>query len=311
MNFLETLSRRIFVSGLTAGVVSLLLGSNNTRASKNPNKKKTGKKKKQNRSNGARDITSEIIGGTGAAEGEYPFMVAIGNGPDPYYNQQCGGFLLSDRHVGTAAHCAFNQVPSSLWLHIGYTDLTKGGGVSVQASEIKIHPKYSWNKDYNDFAVITFSTPVDTSLYSPAVLADSSDFLRAGESGIVLGWGNQLQKGNLYPALLQEAIVPIYSDKVGKKDHAFTVRGKKKKKGKRKIKTQSWFKGGIMIAADKPGTGTCDADSGGPLGKWDSNGRFRVRGITSWGADRCASKQVGVYADVVAGLGFFNQALSS
>lgn len=44
----------------------------------------------------------EIIGGSNAALGEFPFMVGVVSDADGLF---CGGSLISDRAVLTAAHC--------------------------------------------------------------------------------------------------------------------------------------------------------------------------------------------------------------
>lgn len=53
---------------------------------------------------GAPQNTSRIVGGQDAPEGRYTWMVAL------YYNNKfiCGGSLINDRYVLTAAHCVFN-----------------------------------------------------------------------------------------------------------------------------------------------------------------------------------------------------------
>ncbi len=47
----------------------------------------------------------KIIGGDKAEADDWPWMVALVNGPDNYENQMCGGALIDSRWVLTAAHC--------------------------------------------------------------------------------------------------------------------------------------------------------------------------------------------------------------
>ena len=59
-------------------------------------------------------LRTRIIGGRNASEGEFPWTVSIGvklkhpNGTIPFVHF-CGGALLSERTVLTAAHCFYQK----------------------------------------------------------------------------------------------------------------------------------------------------------------------------------------------------------
>jgi hypothetical protein len=58
---------------------------------------------KQNRESASDDDTAMIVGGNDAAPGEFPFVVSLTQGfSDTHF---CGGSVISQRHVMTAAHC--------------------------------------------------------------------------------------------------------------------------------------------------------------------------------------------------------------
>lgn len=58
------------------------------------------------------DIDTQIIGGFQAMQGDFPFMAALGYRTDPVYpgiiSYICGGSLVTNQHVLTAAHCVMN-----------------------------------------------------------------------------------------------------------------------------------------------------------------------------------------------------------
>ncbi|CAL4068174.1 unnamed protein product, partial [Meganyctiphanes norvegica] len=60
--------------------------------------------------------TSRIVGGNEAHYGAYPWQVEIQkyNHVDETWDYQCGGTLVSDLHILTAAHCLYN------WDHIKF-----------------------------------------------------------------------------------------------------------------------------------------------------------------------------------------------
>lgn len=61
------------------------------------------------------DGNSDIVGGTAAAAGEFPFIVSLQKNGAHF----CGGSLLNANTVVTAAHCAVGQTASTLKVRAG------------------------------------------------------------------------------------------------------------------------------------------------------------------------------------------------
>ncbi len=85
-----------------------------------------------------------VVGGTDVrSAADYPWMTGWLEGSQQY----CGGSLISDEWVLSAAHCYFNVVPSS---SIGSVRFTSGGGAEiVRGAQWYRHPSYNANSlDY-------------------------------------------------------------------------------------------------------------------------------------------------------------------
>lgn len=58
----------------------------------------------------------EIVGGTAAAAGEFPYIVSLQSSSGSHF---CGGALLNAYTVVTAAHCSVGTSPSSVRVRAG------------------------------------------------------------------------------------------------------------------------------------------------------------------------------------------------
>ena len=130
-------------------------------------------------------------------------------------DHECGGTLVGDRHVITAAHCVHDQTPEDIHVIIGDTTLGIANDTTrftLNVSEIRNHPKF---EDYPfDISVLVLSSPVD--LYAhpnikPACLPvkeTKADIY--GKKAVVSGWG--MDRTALFQSNLQKETVQILSD---------------------------------------------------------------------------------------------------
>jgi secreted trypsin-like serine protease len=226
----------------------------------------------------------QIIGGDPAEPGEYPFMAAILNetiSGDDYQKQFCGGSLVDDDWVLTAAHCVEDTAPSSLAVAVGRRVLTSTEGERRSVAQVFVHPSFgSPTSLAHDAALLRLSSPVTG--ITPIDLAVAADdaYEVAGTVLTVIGWGTTRAKGQpSYPDDLQEVDVPAVGD--GRCSRVYGTS----------------FHRATMLCAGGPGIDSCYGDSGGPLFARRAEGPVQL-GVVSWG-NGCATRRFpGVYSEV-------------
>ncbi|VVC45643.1 CUB domain,Peptidase S1A, chymotrypsin family,Serine proteases, trypsin family, serine active [Cinara cedri] len=223
---------------------------------------------------GRGDHNRRIIGGTDAEIGEHTWQVAIAlNGV--FF---CGGALISDRIVITAAHCVMtHDTPlDKLTVHLGDYDLTTDNETEHQVRKVSramFHSHFHPFLLANDVALLQLDRPVnETEKVRPVCLpaADAGSYV--GEKATVVGWGiTSFPSGDPSPALQKLSVEVLSNFQCSRviDDHVGL---------------------GMMCAAAPSLQGTCFGDSGGPLTLRRDTGQNVLIGLVSYGLTGCAVK---------------------
>nr|XP_044995577.1 plasma kallikrein [Jaculus jaculus] len=144
---------------------------------------------------------SRIVGGTNSSLGEWPWQVSL-QVKLTAQNHLCGGSLIGNQWILTAAHC-FDGIP--------YPDVWRIYGGILNLSEIKkdtpfskikeliIHQKYKISEGNHDIALIKLQTPLNyTEFQKPICLPSKGDTHAIYTNCWVTGWGYTKEKGRFW-----------------------------------------------------------------------------------------------------------------
>ncbi|GAA3035010.1 S1 family peptidase [Streptomyces glomeratus] len=208
-----------------------------------------------------------VVGGTRAAQGEFPFMVRLSMG--------CGGALYTKNIVLTAAHCVSGSgTNTSITATAGVVDLRSSSAIKVKSTKVLQAPGYSGKG--RDWALIKLAKAVDL----PTLPIATSSAYNNGDFSII-GWGAAREGGGQQRYLLK-AQVPFVDDATCQRAYGNDlVPGEE-----------------ICAGFPQGGVDTCQGDSGGPMFRRDSTGAYLQVGIVSWGEGCARAGYPGVYTEV-------------
>lgn len=215
------------------------------------------------------DVGVQVVGGTRAAQGEFPFMVRLSMG--------CGGALYRTNVVLTAAHCVSGTGSNTgITVTAGVVDLQSSSRITRQSTYVYQAPGYP-NGD--DWALIKLNSPITNQALLPIATTTAFD----SGTFTVAGWGAASEGGGQQRFLLK-ANVPFITD-----TQCRSASGYSGLIAAEEICAGNWTSGGVD---------TCQGDSGGPMFRRDNNNAWVQVGITSWGIGCARPRAPGVYTQV-------------
>ncbi|XP_045746842.1 chymotrypsin-like protease CTRL-1 [Mirounga angustirostris] len=224
----------------------------------------------------ALSFSQRIVNGENAVSGSWPWQVSLQDRSGFHF---CGGSLISQSWVVTAAHC--NVSPGRHVVVLGEYDRSSNAEPLqvLSISKAITHPFWNPTTLNNDLTLLKLASPARyTKRVSPVCLASPDEALPAGFKCATTGWGRLSGVGNTTPVRLQQVALPLV-----------TVNQCRQYWGSRITDS--------MICAGGAGASSCQGDSGGPLVCQKGN-TWVLTGIVSWGTSNCNVRQPAIYTRV-------------
>lgn len=232
------------------------------------------------------DISANIVGGESTTLNQLPFFarLILHKTGENQFSNICGGSIVNDRFILTAAHCVQSDTFTDGWTTEDLHVLVKNPTMDdVYVSEFKdvsqiiIHPDYDESDLWiNDIALLELSTPITDNVQSITLPQDFGDYSDASVYQI-FGLGKTSTSDEYIATYLRWAEVKPLSDS----ECADMVSG---------------FHSQESLCAtgfeNRVYSGVCLGDSGGPLTYVDEEGMYQQIGIVSYGSSVCESAEI-------------------
>ncbi|XP_045505392.1 trypsin CFT-1-like [Colias croceus] len=211
-----------------------------------------------------------IVGGSVTTINRYPYAVAmLYSRTGSVFNQACGGTIINNRSVLSAAHCFYRDRANQWRMRVG-SSFASSGGVVHNTNSLILHPWYNDNTLDNDVAIVRSNTAFTFNAnVARGSIASANYWLADNQVVWAVGWGLTTWNGRPSEQLREVQVWTV---------NLVTCRNRY-----REINlsvTDNMLCSGIL---DVGGRDQCGGDSGGPL--LHNN---VVVGVCSWGHEQCA-----------------------
>uniref|UniRef100_A0A8C4R3P2 Peptidase S1 domain-containing protein n=1 Tax=Eptatretus burgeri TaxID=7764 RepID=A0A8C4R3P2_EPTBU len=234
---------------------------------------------------------SRVVGGSVARPGRWPWLLSLHWAG----SHRCGGSLLTENWLLTAAHCFKRHSDVRLWSVMAGTLSRRSGNPRFKVSRILCHPLYRPSSKDFDLALVQLAQPLNlTDAMAPVCLPPPGWVLQPGMNCWISGWGTENEASLVLPWRAREARVQVLQDSHCRRKEVYRQRLTDR-----------------MFCAGQPhgGVDSCQGDSGGPLVCQEAEGVWRVVGVTSWGQGCGLPEYPGVYSRIDKMLNWVHHAM--
>uniref|UniRef100_A0A182WMS8 CLIP domain-containing serine protease n=1 Tax=Anopheles minimus TaxID=112268 RepID=A0A182WMS8_9DIPT len=245
-------------------------------------------------------LSDRIVGGQPTKIDEFPWTALIEyQKPDGRFGFHCGGSIINERYIVTAAHC-INSIPRNWKVHrvrLGEWDLGSSSDceddfcsvapIDLDIEKIIVHTGYDTRdkSHHNDIALIRFNREIHYSATVRPICLPLADTIRnrahAGLTSYAAGWGKTETATASQKKLKVELKVTDLKDCAPVYQRNSII-----------IDSTQMCAGGVRLKD------TCSGDSGGPLMRQIA-GAWYLIGVVSFGPQKCGTAGVpGVYTNV-------------
>lgn len=247
---------------------------------------------------GVRKVQHEtlITHGFETKPGSFPWHVAIYHRESINVVYKCGGTLINENTIITAAHCGFDKlgkvlIPQRMIVHLGKHKLFDSDVNTREATvkRIEIHAEFNASTLENDIAKVHLSDDlIYTHFIQPICLWDRDKTKIGnveGKRGTVAGWG--YTEKDETSDVLREAIMPVVP-------LVDCLRSNRNFFG-------NFLSNKNFCAGFRNGTSVCNGDSGGGM-YFEQDGVWKLRGVVSISTSRnnsllCNTKEYVLFTD--------------
>lgn len=217
------------------------------------------------------EVDDRIVAGQEAVPHSWPWQASIqlnGYWPAAHF---CGGALVRNDIVITAAHCVQGLRPEELVVKLGSHSLAHDDA-SVQIRSVStyaLHSNFQPHDLTHDVAVLKLSPPVNyTAHVRPVCLAGAGQQLPVNTTCYASGWGNTRGSGNSFLLKQARLVVRDFDEACA------SILSIQPNLGKRHM---------VCAVDESNDAGPCHGDSGGPLVCRLNHSNWTLVGMTSQG----------------------------
>jgi len=213
--------------------------------------------------------SGRIVGGAVVSANSIPFQAGLLMRINILFTGLCGGSIISNRAILTAAHCPINtqNVQVILGAHNINNNEPTQHRQTVQPTGYRLHAQYNPSNLNNDIAILITPAPIPLNNFVSAIAwAPPTSGTFAGQIATSSGWGRISDGSSATSATLRSVENPVITNAV----------------------CAATFGTAVVIPSTicintAGGRGTCNGDSGGPLTVGAGAARSLI-GVVSFGA---------------------------